>query len=69
MVALVQPVIETARCTKCGDVKSCDDFGKGVYQRALKDTEGRYQILCANCNTIKAWEYNQCRLLAASKGA
>ena len=39
-------------------------FGKGrkerqlttsyiIYQRVLTDTEGRYQLLCANCNWIK----------------
>lgn len=39
----------------------------GILMRALRDTEGRYQLLCANCNTIKAWEHNQIRLLAASK--
>jgi hypothetical protein len=38
-----------------------------LLQRVLKDTQGRYQLLCANCNQIKAWESNQCRLLAASK--
>jgi hypothetical protein len=34
------------------------------YKRVLADTSGAYQLLCANCNTIKAWESNQIRLLA-----
>jgi hypothetical protein len=32
------------------------------FMSVLKDTDGRYQLLCANCNTIKAYEYNQARL-------
>ena len=31
-----------------------------ILREALNDTEGRFQLLCANCNTIKAWE-NRCR--------
>lgn len=38
-----------------------------VWGMALKDDEGRYQILCANCHAIKSHEENQCRLLAACK--
>lgn len=37
------------------------------WNRVLKDTEGKYQLLCANCNTIKAWENNQARLMAESR--
>jgi hypothetical protein len=35
--------------------------GKGikVLRRALKDTTGRYQILCPNCNTIKSLENHE----------
>ena len=29
---------------------------RGVYRKALKDTEGLYQLLCANCNWIKRFE-------------
>lgn len=25
----------------------------------LRDTDGRYQLLCANCNTIKAYEFRE----------
>jgi hypothetical protein len=34
------------------------------YKRVLQDTEGRFQLLCANCNTVKSWETNQLRLAA-----
>lgn len=30
--------------------------GIAYYARVLKDTSGRYQLLCANCNKIKAIE-------------
>ncbi len=40
-----------------------------ILRRALLDTEGRYQLLCANCNTSKAWDNNQARLRAASRRA
>lgn len=29
---------------------------QAIYQLALEDTEGRYQLLCANCNVIKEHE-------------
>jgi hypothetical protein len=31
-----------------------------LYRRILQDTEGRYQILCANCNWIKRHTNNEC---------
>jgi hypothetical protein len=30
-----------------------------IYRLALEDTEGRYQLLCANCNVIKEYERRQ----------
>jgi hypothetical protein len=33
-----------------------------IYQMALEDTEGRYQLLCANCNVIKYRESLEKRL-------
>lgn len=33
-----------------------------IYQMALEDTEGRYQLLCANCNIIKYRESLEKRL-------
>jgi len=35
-----------------------------IYAAALEDTEGRYQLLCANCNVIKAYEHKH----AVSRG-
>jgi len=32
---------------------------RSIYQLALEDTEGRYQLLCANCNVIKEYERRQ----------
>lgn len=32
-----------------------------ILQKALKDTAGRFQILCANCNVTKAWEFEKSR--------
>ena len=30
-----------------------------LYKKILGDTEGRYQLLCANCNWIKRYENNE----------
>jgi hypothetical protein len=30
--------------------------GNGVYNSALKDKDGEFQLLCANCNSIKRLE-------------
>lgn len=39
-----------------------------VMRMALADTEGKYQLLCANCNWIKRWE-NREFAFAARQGA
>jgi len=40
-----------------GGTKESKAIGKlGVYRKALRDTEGLYQLLCANCNWIKRFE-------------
>ena len=42
--------------------------GQGTtYLRIIKDTVGRFQLLCANHNAIKAWEHRQAQLRAASQ--
>src|SRR5580692_816867 len=38
-----------------------------LFVRGLADTKGRYQLLCANCKAIKAWEHNKCRRAAESE--
>lgn len=43
-----------------------DPYRKGrrrtaFMQAVLRDTSGRFQLLCANCNTIKAHEYRLLR--------
>lgn len=35
--------------------------GLAYYYRVRKDTTGRYQILCANCNAIKRYEKSEAR--------
>ncbi len=35
--------------------------GLAYYLRVLRDTTGRYQLLCANCNKIKRYEKNEAR--------
>lgn len=46
-----------------GGRKELKEIGKGnsrkYYIRVLKDTTGKYQLLCANCNWIKRWENNE----------
>lgn len=65
------------KCVKCGftDVRALQIdhvYGGGVrewrnsgyytvYNKVLEDTEGRYQLLCANCNWIKRYENNEVR--------
>ena len=44
-----------------GGVKEIKKMGSyAVYRKALKDTEGLYQLLCANCNWIKRYENLEC---------
>lgn len=33
----------------------------GHFKSVLKDVGGKYQLLCANCNVIKAYEHNRSR--------
>jgi len=40
-----------------------------ILQRALKDVDGRYQLLCANCHAIKSWQTNEVRIMAAKGSA
>jgi hypothetical protein len=45
-----------------GGSRECREIGTvGVMRRALADTTGKYQLLCANCNWIKRWEKNEMR--------
>ena len=38
------------------EIKGGRGAGLAYYLRVLKDTTGRYQLLCANCNKIKRYE-------------
>src|SRR3990167_8538164 len=65
------------KCRKCGEqnliVLQIDHISgggrtelrkistRGVYRKILKGETGGYQLLCANCNTIKKYENNETR--------
>ena len=42
--------------------------GMSYYYRVLKDTTGKYQLLCANCNAIKRFENQEARAMTQHKG-
>lgn len=38
-------------------------MGIGFYSKVLKDTENKYQLLCANCNWIKRFENKEVKYI------
>ena len=43
------------------EIKSFKNNHRSYYNSVLKDTTGKYQILCANCNWIKRYENKECK--------
>ncbi len=49
--------------------RTCVASRVGLFIRIRDDEEGRYQLLCANCHSIKTWEHNMSKPILANEVA